>query len=181
MENREKLSVSTLNKLGFVNDVEGCFGFLEAGALHVITIRCWLATRRVPLSSGFFLTSIPCFLREHRRLIGLRSSWFLFRPLLRGFSSAVRRKLISCGSVFPSIAFRRWFLGFDRGSIGCGSVVSRELFCPGGFVFYGSQQQQQRCQHPAGTFDTVEYEDLGRGVGRVGSAGRARKYSGCGW
>ena len=54
VENREKLSVSTLNKLGFVNDVEGCFGFLEAGALHVITIRCWLATRRVPLSSGFF-------------------------------------------------------------------------------------------------------------------------------
>jgi hypothetical protein len=37
VENREKLSVSTLNKLGFVNDVEGCFGFLEAGSLHVIT------------------------------------------------------------------------------------------------------------------------------------------------
>ena len=32
VENREKLSVSTLNKLGFVNDVEGCFGFLEAGS-----------------------------------------------------------------------------------------------------------------------------------------------------
>jgi hypothetical protein len=27
VENREKLSVLTLNKLGFVNDVEGCFGF----------------------------------------------------------------------------------------------------------------------------------------------------------
>jgi hypothetical protein len=35
VENPEKLSVSILNKLGFVNDVEGCVGFLEAGALHI--------------------------------------------------------------------------------------------------------------------------------------------------
>jgi hypothetical protein len=32
--NQEKLSVSTLNKLGFVNDVEGFVGVLEAGSLH---------------------------------------------------------------------------------------------------------------------------------------------------
>ncbi len=34
---REKLSVSILNKLGFVNDVEGLFGFLEAGSSHTHT------------------------------------------------------------------------------------------------------------------------------------------------
>jgi hypothetical protein len=34
VENREKLSVSTLNKLGFVNDVEGCLVFWRLVSLH---------------------------------------------------------------------------------------------------------------------------------------------------